>query len=697
MTALLGRRATPCLNYWFCWSLCCSLLGLLLYWQTAKADTLHQDAALEAQLDKLVGIGRYPTDLKALQQLADKAAQTDAFDTYIRAQGNLLLWQGLEQRETEQALTRAKVLAQQAQQQGSANAQAEILAVQCEILLQQGQSVAYMQLLPELERVLTQVNNPRLQYHINLLISRVWQTAGQQELALEYALTAQKASRQLQDQFQLQRRLRLNAHIARTETALLHYQAALDLTSSSIKEALEQQEHGELAELYLLSGYVEQHQHGPTNKALAEFKQAASWARKTNNSRALLMALNNVGANLLLQQQYPQAEQYLQQAQQVVSQDSMAPERLVLEFNLGYLQVLQGRYASGIEVMIKTASAFRQVARPDQVAHLMTHMADAYGRMGQFQQQAEVLAEKLQLLSTYYNDERARIVNEMQIRYQSNDQALQVELLNQRLALQQQAYQNQKRLNWMIAGLSAAAFVILLVLWLSNKKIKQINNLLSEKNAQLHQLSLRDPLTGLKNRRAIEVVPLTAGQHHTVGEQRRAKPAQPMALLVLLDIDRFKLINDTYGHGVGDEVLLAFASRLKQFCRADDQVLRWGGEEFLLILPALTANDAPGAVQRLVQVLSSTPVETGAGPLPVTASGGFLLLGTAIPHDKALWDWQLTLADLLLYRAKQQGRNRLYGWLAMPSEHNRQDAASQLECAQAELSCVEGPQSTTAS
>lgn len=687
MIAMTGRAAARfVLPFWSGYRLCWLLLATLWLSQ-AHAGPEERDVQLEAQLDQLVGLGRYPTDLTALQQVAAQAGQSTAFETYIRAEGNLLLWQGLEQKQPEPALQKARDLYQQAQQRGSDNAMAELLAAQCEILLQQGKAAEYMQLLPDLERHLAKTDNPRLHFHINLLISKLWQAAAQQELTLKYALAAQQAATDIQDQFRLQRRTQLNMHIARTQAALQQYQEAFDLLNSSVEEMLQQPKaQPELAELYLLMGFMQQHQHGPTDAAITYFSQAVEWARKTNNARTVLLGLNNIGANLLLQQKYPQAEQYLQQAQQVVTRDPLVIERLVIDFNLGYLAVLQGRYADGILVMVKAAEAFRKVARPDQVAHLMTHLADAYGRMGQYQQQSAVLAEKLQLLSSFYSDERARVINEMQIRYQSNDRALQVELLNQRLALQQQQYQNQKRLSWMAFGLGVAALTVLVVLVLSNRKIRHINNLLSEKNDQLHQLSLRDPLTGLKNRRAIEL-PAAGGPP---SDSERRQP-QAGALLVLLDIDRFKNINDTYGHAVGDEVLLAVASRLKQFCRAEDQILRWGGEEFLLLLNGIGAEEASTTVRRLVQLLSTSPVETGAGALAVSASGGFLLVGSVTPQDAQLWDWQLKFTDLLLYRSKAQGRNRLFGWLAPVTAQGRQEVDTQLAQADTELVEVLGP------
>lgn len=680
-------------------------LFLFLYWskltlmlflsgvpQAAEANNQHQDANIESQLDDLIGVGRYPKDVAALEHLAKQIEKDTAFETFIRAQGNLILWQGLEKKQVNAAIKQAQLLYEEAKVVGSVNSQAEMLAVQCAILFQHGKVTEYMALLPGLERHLENVDSPRLLFHINLLISKLWQLSTQQELTLKYALRAQDAAAQMKDKFQLQRRLQLNIHIASTEVALQHYAAAADLLADSIKQALKYKEETQLAELYLLSGFAERHKSGPTDKAINFYLQAVDWARKTENSRAMLMALNNIGATLIFQKKYPQAEAYLLQAREILPKDELASDRVIIDFNLGYLQVLQGNSETGIKVMEEKAAQFRKIGRPDHVAHLLNHLADAYNRMGQYQLQVQILQEKLELLNKYYLEERPKLVNEMQIRYQANDKALQLELLNQRLEIQEHENQNQKRVIWMAFLLGFAAMIVLAVTFFAYRKIRTINQLLNDQNEQLHQLSLRDPLTGLKNRRAIE---LPADNPETIDSKfklPRRRATDETALLVLLDIDRFKQINDNFGHAVGDEVLLAFASRLKQFCRTNDQVLRWGGEEFLLLLANIKAQDAIQTIGRLQHLLTAHPVETGAGPLQVSASGGFLLLDSPTPQQADLWHWQLKMVDFLLYRGKQHGRNRLFGWLAAPEFHAQQDAEEQLEYVQSELVVVVGPE-----
>ncbi len=170
------------------------------------------------------------------------------------------------------------------------------------------------------------------------------------------------------------------------------------------------------------------------------------------------------------------------------------------------------------------------------------------------------------------------------------------------------------------------------------------------RNARLHEevqrLAMVDPLTGLYNRRGF--FDLAARQY-----DRSVRYGHPL-VAVMLDIDHFKLINDRYGHQVGDEVLAEIGTRLHAALRVSDLVGRYGGEEFVALLED-TIPGAQIAANRLLQVIAKEPVITSAGPLPVSTSIGI----TAFAPDCPSLDALLQYADIALYAAKQAGRNRL--------------------------------------
>jgi len=164
-------------------------------------------------------------------------------------------------------------------------------------------------------------------------------------------------------------------------------------------------------------------------------------------------------------------------------------------------------------------------------------------------------------------------------------------------------------------------------------------------------MALTDPLTGLYNRRYFEV-------HLQKMLQQSRRNNKEMALLIM-DIDHFKQVNDTYGHGVGDEVLKEFADRVQEKLRSFDLVARFGGEEFVAILPDVNETVAHIVAERLRSAIADEPIKCKApeGQIDVTVSIG----GTMIaPDSDASIEELLKKADDALYEAKENGRNACY-------------------------------------
>ena len=163
----------------------------------------------------------------------------------------------------------------------------------------------------------------------------------------------------------------------------------------------------------------------------------------------------------------------------------------------------------------------------------------------------------------------------------------------------------------------------------------------------LCELSSRDPLTGLANRRQFE---LALGQE--LG--RVARSGDP-ALLLALDIDHFKSINDRHGHAVGDAVLQAVGARLLECVRPMDTVARVGGEEFAIVLPNCPPGFAPAVAERVRRRVASYRVSAPDGrQIGVTVSLGGAFAPQWVRSSPALW---MERADQQLYRAKAAGRN----------------------------------------
>ena len=168
-------------------------------------------------------------------------------------------------------------------------------------------------------------------------------------------------------------------------------------------------------------------------------------------------------------------------------------------------------------------------------------------------------------------------------------------------------------------------------------------------HARLVEQALRDPLTGLHNRRFLfEVGP---------GRLEHARRQGTPLAVALLDLDHFKLLNDTYGHQAGDTVLQRFARLLMQTVRRSDVVCRHGGEEFVMLMPGLDGADAHAVLERMLEDFQRTSGDLcGRRRLPsCTFSAGIAVF----PAHGSTLEQLLLRADRALYRAKQQGRSRI--------------------------------------
>ncbi len=170
---------------------------------------------------------------------------------------------------------------------------------------------------------------------------------------------------------------------------------------------------------------------------------------------------------------------------------------------------------------------------------------------------------------------------------------------------------------------------------------------IDELQEQLREQANRDPLTGLYNRRYLD---------STLERElaRCKRDGNPLAL-ILIDIDHFKQVNDTYGHQAGDEILLRLAAMLAGMARAGDVACRYGGEEFLLLMPTMPMASARERAEALRIAFEALEVPFGASKLKATVSIGI----AAYPGQGTSADELIRSADTALYRAKNLGRNRV--------------------------------------
>lgn len=169
---------------------------------------------------------------------------------------------------------------------------------------------------------------------------------------------------------------------------------------------------------------------------------------------------------------------------------------------------------------------------------------------------------------------------------------------------------------------------------------------LQQLNQTLQRASFTDPLTGIANRRAM--------LERLKAESNRASRGDPAFCVLMVDLDHFKNVNDTYGHEAGDLIILAVAKTLENSVRNFDLCARWGGEEFLVLLTRTDLETASGVAEKLLQAVRAHEISYEGQTLTITFSGGLALHQSQGDVNETLRE-----ADRALYEAKTGGRNRV--------------------------------------
>ena len=204
---------------------------------------------------------------------------------------------------------------------------------------------------------------------------------------------------------------------------------------------------------------------------------------------------------------------------------------------------------------------------------------------------------------------------------------------------------------------------------------------LAAANRELEEASTTDPLTKLRNRRyfsmVIEEDARRAQRAYRPADGRSAAPDHRDLIFYVLDLDHFKSINDRFGHDAGDRVLMEAASRLRRVARQSDLVMRWGGEEFLIVSRDAERSNGAVLARRLLEALAAEPFETGEGErVPLTGSVGWACYPwTPEAPDAYGHDDVLRVADRALYAAKAGGRNRAVAAVAAPMDDDAAERA----------------------
>jgi diguanylate cyclase (GGDEF)-like protein len=284
-------------------------------------------------------------------------------------------------------------------------------------------------------------------------------------------------------------------------------------------------------------------------------------------------------------------------------------------------------------------------------------VSDSYAEMGQYLERAgdhrgaiDALHQHRTLSDQILAREQQQAILELQEQFDSERRARELDLLAREGQIKTEALRSrdlQQRLWWLVALCGALTVAVVLMLM---HRVRQTNRRLASSNALLQEQAEIDPLTGLANRR-----------HFQAAMRRLSADGHFCGTVLLADLDHFKHINDRHGHAAGDAVLVEVAQRLRAMLREADLVVRWGGEEFLVVVRSLGPDAVQALAQRMLDAVGGTPFVHEGRALRTTVSIGY----ATFPIEPALlpvsWERAINLVDTALYLAKAHGRNRAYG------------------------------------
>ncbi|HEY8025123.1 MAG TPA: tetratricopeptide repeat-containing diguanylate cyclase [Burkholderiaceae bacterium] len=537
---------------------------------------------------------------------------------------------------------------------------ASAMALDYESVLQQDQG-KYEEAIATIDKALliaSRVKDKKLTSRVNSTASIAYSAVGKFQKALEFQLVAIDTLEEGNRHAELRRISAMN-NIGTLYESLKNPQAALEYFLKAGRLAKSLDAEAMLATLALNRG-IAYADLDKTADAAQSYLEALEISRKISDPRTEATAMNNLSDLKLGQNRYAECVQYAEDTiplAEKVGDKSLAATAYV---NLGLCRINLGNIQQGAADTKRGMDFFRNSKATPQVELILEQLAEAYEHAGQYQEALKALKEQRKLSEELFRTDRDRALSELQAKFDAAEREKQIEVLEQKNQLQGVEIKN-KSLQRIVAILATlAALAVAAVIALLYRKVRRSNLELQETNQKLEQQSTRDPLTGLYNRRAFQDVM----RYRSLSKERRAlDPGLPPHALVLLDIDYFKLVNDTYGHAGGDLVLIELGRRLSQIMREEDMLMRWGGEEFLVYLSHIPAEHLPPIIERLLNAVGDTPILLDEGQsIRTTTSAGYI----SLPHGgnnsiDMNWEKALHLADTALYMAKTRGRNQAIG------------------------------------
>jgi len=382
---------------------------------------------------------------------------------------------------------------------------------------------------------------------------------------------------------------------------------------------------------------------------LADWRAALEHARLGGSRHQIVVGMANIADYYLTHGDFQTAYDLSQKALPLARADNDLPAQSVAVANTGLALIGMRRKAEGLPMVRESVSIDERSGTANDMSLSQLELGGYLERAGYLDDAMEAYRQYRKMSDEYNQQDRQRALIELQEGFANESRQHELDMLAREGKLKDEEIVSHalQIKQWTAAGLTSV--LLLAVVAGLARRLRVRNKMLSVSNEQLRIQAEIDPLTGLSNRHHLQAVMAARATHGLEGT------------LYLLDVDHFKQINDLCGHAGGDTVLVEIARRLRQVLRDDDLVVRWGGEEFLVLVRPLPQGEAEALAQRLLCALADAPVLHEGQAVPVSASIGFGLfpMRTSLPQSdlEVPWERAISLVDTAMYMAKAHGRN----------------------------------------
>ncbi|HEX6707728.1 MAG TPA: GGDEF domain-containing protein [Albitalea sp.] len=621
--------------------LCAAAMALALAGVPAAAqapDLMQRIAALEHDGDS--------RPRQAADTLAGLETATDAFSAErleLLAVRGLLLAMASEPEAAEKV---AQVLDDWARTRGSADAAAAALLVRARALAQRGNLQKADALVTEALTRLPAGAAPLHRLRFLRAQGKIKDDAGRIEDAARVLHEALALADQIGAPW-------LRAEV-RTDLAYVFYEAKqLDRAKSLNAEALEiagnAQDYTALSRAHNTQGILLDGS-GDRDGERREMQAAIADARRAGakSDEALYMA--NLADFYLKSGEYKTALQLSEQVLPLVRELKDVGGETVALANIGLAHISLKNTAVGQRFVDQAIAIDEGRGSVTGVSSLLEELGQALEKTGDAPGAVAAFHRHRRLADEILQRDQQKAIVELQERFDAERRAKDLALLNRESEIKGEQLRRrdlQQRLWWLLAATFVLSLAVLLLLY---RRVRRSNRALESSNHQLLVQSERDPLTGLANRR-----------HFQAAMKQLAADGKLAGTVFLVDIDHFKRINDTHGHSAGDGVLTEIARRLRETLREQDLIVRWGGEEFLVIVRTLAPEQVEALARRMLGAMGHAPVVHEGRSIAVTGSIGYATFPIEPTLLAVSWERAINLVDTAMYLAKAHGRNRAYG------------------------------------